>query len=248
MIGITDHWDHTVNKANVPSTGAKLYVESTPAAAASALRMVCALLEEDDIAIPSERSDALILSDGRTWGRAEGSGNAECNAEWEERLGVPPAAHGGMWQALSPDEKKSVLEKAQAVISTEPANSSLSRFAQGVTVALGRYVSDDIQEAQKRIQGSEGPWGRAAGPCSEIAGWAAPPRTLLRTHGLRPWTLALQGSGGAAPGLAGVRGKRSPFGPRSFDFLIERRGLSATCALLLPRRAVASLQALRLPC
>ena len=54
-VGVTDHW-LTKSKHLASSSGAKLYVQGKPPVTMDALRMVCSVIEEADIEIPSKEN------------------------------------------------------------------------------------------------------------------------------------------------------------------------------------------------
>ncbi len=148
LVGVTDHWEkHTQSRRS--ESGAKVYVQTKPEAAAPALRMVCAVLEEEDIEIPGDRCGALVLAvGGRLWGRERNVNEAARRAQWEQRLGAPAAA--GVFAAASEsmplEEVRALLESIARASAAEPQNSSFCRFAQSLAARLAQILSSRLDQ------------------------------------------------------------------------------------------------------
>ena len=149
----------------MPSSGAKLYVQTKPEWSMPALRVVCSVLEEADIEIPPDgKSSAPRLftsPEGRPWGRPR-VGSASLQQQWEAQLGITAASVSAAAKGeveMAPDKVRGLLGRIAMFTATEPFNSNISRFAQGLAVqlciALRRRLGEQWNFEANKILDSE---------------------------------------------------------------------------------------------
>ena len=108
----------------------------------------------------------------RPWGRGRADSASSLQQQWEAQLGITAAsvsAAANGEEEMAPDKVSRLFERIAIVIATEPFNSNVSRFAQGLALQLSTILTHRIGDEWDVTSAAIADWSAAAA----IAEWSA---------------------------------------------------------------------------